>query len=212
MLFKSINLQDAQFKASSGVITGYATKWGVRDVIGDATVKGCFTQSLTKRMPKMFLEHSPTLVIGKWTNAVEDDAGLLLTGQLTPGNRTAEEVKANIEFGAIDSLSIGYVTKGSYKEGDVNYLTELELYETSIVSSPALAEAKIVGLKSINPDELESISTLREFEQMLRDAGMSKSLAQSFLAKARMLGTGGGGAAQSDDMALVYDRLQRIVK
>jgi len=49
------------------------------------------------------------LPVGKWLTMYEDTKGLLMEGELTPGNPDAAIVKAAMQHETIDGLSIGYM-------------------------------------------------------------------------------------------------------
>jgi hypothetical protein len=86
------------------------------------------------------------------------------------------EAMALLRAGAIDSMSIGYRTIEAVPEADgrVRKLTEVDLYEISLVTFPMLPDAKVTAVKSIK--------TIREFERALRDAGFSQTEAKAIAA------------------------------
>lgn len=196
MEYKALSLVDAEFKiaADTGSFTGYASTFGNVDSYGDTIVKGAYAQTLKKNgLPKMFFNHQASAVpIGKWINAVEDEKGLLLTGEFTPGHALAGEVRAALKHGTIDSMSIGYaLQKNDYEETDTGRIIKNVsfLAETSIVNFPAdkFATVDLSSVKSY-ADEINSITSVREFENFLRDAGgLSKGAALALTACAKEL-------------------------
>ncbi|MEO7494709.1 MAG: HK97 family phage prohead protease [Massilia sp.] len=195
MEFKSLSLAASQLKLESDSTTfvGYASTFGNVDQGGDTIIKGAYRDTLKGNgMPKMFFNHNSDAVpIGKWLSAVEDDYGLLLAGEFTPGNALAAEVKAALQHGTIDSMSIGYRLKaGDYQETPTGRtIKRIErLAETSIVTFPMDKFAK-VDLTSVKfEDEIKLIETIRDFEYFLRDAGgFSKGAAQTLIARAKTL-------------------------
>jgi HK97 family phage prohead protease len=80
------------------------------------------------------------------------------------------EAAALIEAGAIDGLSIGYRTVRSHKnDSGRRVLSEVELWEVSLVTFPMLPEARI-GAKA---EALESARTdvlFRELAEVVEDA------------------------------------------
>lgn len=221
MEHKLLALTAVQLKMAEdgGTFTGYASTFGNVDSYGDTIVKGAYADTLkVNGMPKMFFNHNSYQVpIGKWTKAIEDDYGLLLTGEFTPGNQLAQEVRAALLHGTLDSMSIGYsLTKGDYDEtsGGRTIKKVSRLAETSIVTFPADKFARVdqASVKSLN-DEIMQIETIRDFEYFLRDAsGFSKGAAQALTARAKIL-FGVRDAAGQDEAkqaAAILDRLQRI--
>jgi len=222
MEHKSLALADAQFKleADDSTFVGYASTFGNVDSYGDTIVKGAYRDTLTKNgLPRMFFNHKADAVpIGKWVKAEEDDYGLLLTGEFTPGNALAQEVKAALKHGTVDSLSIGYrLKKGDYEDTPAGRTIKNVSYlgETSIVTFPAdkFARVDLSSVKSYG-DEIKQIETLRDFEYFLRDAGnFSKGAAQALTARAKELfslrdaGDDQGEAKMTDE---ILKRLQRL--
>lgn len=150
MQHKSLALSEAQFKldSSGSTFSGYASTFGNVDSYGDTIVKGAYAETLEKNgLPKMFWNHiSDAVPIGKWVDAKEDDYGLLLTGEFTPGNTLAQEVKAALKHGTVDSMSIGYMLKkGDFETTEAGRLIKKvsRLAETSIVTFPADSFARV---------------------------------------------------------------------
>lgn len=192
---KFLQFDATQFKQDddTGTFVGYASVFGKVDSYGDTIVKGAYKETLKQYgLPKMFFNHGKYDVpIGKWIAAKEDDYGLLLTGEFTPGNTMAEQVRAALKHGTVDGLSIGYsLSKGDYVETDVGRTIKkiARLPETSIVTYPADSFAR-VDLNSVKSGEdIAGIETLRDFEYYLRDAGgFTKGAAQALTARIKTL-------------------------
>ncbi|MDM0024086.1 HK97 family phage prohead protease [Variovorax saccharolyticus] len=218
---KSLALADVQFKMDGEqTFTGYASVFNKVDSYGDTIVKGAYADTLkTHGLPKMFFNHESYAVpIGKWVEAKEDDYGLLLTGEFTPGNAMAQEVRAALKHGTVDSLSIGY----SLKKGDFDETANgrtikkvARLAETSIVTFPADSFAK-VDLASVKSLDFEALlpecKTERDIERLLRDAGLGKWEAMAIVSRAKAIFD--GRDAQEDveakTRALILERIQRL--
>lgn len=169
-----------------GVITGYGSIFGNVDSYGDVVDKGAFDRSLKERgLPVMLWQHDSTQPIGVYKMASEDDNGLQLEGQLNMDVAKACEAYSLIKQGAIKGMSIGFRTVKSYydKEG-VRHLSDVDLFEVSLVTFPANELAEVTGIKSDAP------KTEREFEIFLRDAGFSRNQAKAIVAKGFRASTG----------------------
>ena len=195
MPYKSLPIDEVQLKLEGDdtTFTGYASTFGNVDAGGDTILKGAYKETLKLHgLPKMFFNHDAYAVpIGKWVKATEDDYGLLLVGEFTPGNAQAEQVRAALKHGTVDSLSIGYSLKpGDFQETPAGRTIKrvARLPETSIVTFPMDGRAK-VDLSSVKfADEVAAIETIRDFEHFLRDAGnFSKGAAQALTARAKTL-------------------------
>ncbi|WP_026155334.1 HK97 family phage prohead protease [Paracoccus sp. N5] len=149
----------ASLVSDGAQLEGYASLFGLADQGGDIVVKGAYTASL-KRLAargdkvRMLWQHDPARPIGVWDEIREDDKGLWVKGRLLPEVAQAREAAALIAAGAIDGLSIGYRTIAAERDGKGRrMLSEVELWEVSLVTFPMLAEAK-VGRKSDGALEL----------------------------------------------------------
>lgn len=130
-------------------IAGYASLFGSCDQGGDIVEKGAYAASLKRldaslRRVRMLWQHDPTEPIGIWDEVREDQRGLFVKGRLLMEVARAREAAALIEAGAIDGLSIGYRTLRATKDGQGRrLLSEVELWEVSLVTFPMLPEARI---------------------------------------------------------------------
>ena len=128
-------------------IEGYASRFDAADQGGDVVARGAYVASLgTGRGVKMLWQHDPAQPIGVWDELHEDETGLWVKGRLLEGVAKAREAAALIGAGAIDGLSIGYRTKRAVKDdGGRRLLTELELWEVSLVTFPMLPSARVAA-------------------------------------------------------------------
>jgi len=174
-----------KFNEESGTFEGYASVFGGVDSYGDTVVVGAYKNTLEnrERPVRMRWNHYGD-VVGKWLEMYEDEKGLYVKGQLTPGHSKAEDIKALLKHGAIDGLSIGYyiVDAEPNKFGGRN-LKEIELVEISIVEDPADLGASITSIKSA----IDKAETLADLERSLRDAGLSKSVATALVSRTKNL-------------------------
>ncbi|MEH6436691.1 HK97 family phage prohead protease [Massilia sp. DD77] len=222
MPVKVLPLEAVQLKlddGAAGSFVGYASTFGNVDSYGDTILKGAYEATLKQYgMPKMFFNHDKYAVpIGKWISAVEDDYGLLMTGEFTPGNTMAEQLRAALKHGTVEGISIGYVlTKDDYQETPTGrIITKVSrLIESSLVTFPADSFAK-VDLASVKScaDEIAQVATIREFETLLRDVGgFSKAAAQALSARAKTLFTARDAGDQGEERfkTEVLARLERM--
>src|SRR4051812_18735651 len=101
--------------AAAGTIEGYGSVFNLVDRGGDIVAPGAFKASLAawkkkKQAPAMLWQHDSYSPVGVWTELVEDDRGLKLTGQLVLDVPQAASARALIAAGAVKGLSIGYRT------------------------------------------------------------------------------------------------------
>ena len=142
------------------VIEGYASLFGQTDQGGDIVKKGAYGGSLKKlmragRSVKMLWQHDPAQPIGVWDELREDDKGLYVKGRLLESVEKGREAAALIGAGAIEGLSIGDRTKRAAKTAQgKRILTELELWEVSLVTFPMLPSARVAAKSDDWGDDL----------------------------------------------------------
>lgn len=167
---------DCRSIAEDGTFEGYASVFGVLEAsYGTQFAAGAFAASLKTRqsegsMPKMLWQHDWTQPIGVYTAMSEDSHGLMVRGQLILSVPQAKAAYDLLKAGAIDGLSVGFVIKAyDYDvETDIMTITEVDLWEVSIVTFAANPQARVGTVRSI-----ESIRTCGEFESFLREQGFS---------------------------------------
>lgn len=139
-------------------IEGYASLFGQTDQGGDIVQQGAYGASLAAlsaagRSVKMLWQHDPAQPIGVWDELREDGKGLYVKGRLLESVEKGREAAALIAAGAIEGLSIGYRTKRAVKNPQgKRVLTELELWEVSLVTFPMLPSARVAA----KSEDLES--------------------------------------------------------
>lgn len=150
-----------ELKAAGGrTLRGYASTFGPPpDHHGDIIDRGAFSGWLERwragGKPLPLLDsHSTSSVrsiVGKLTDAREDDHGLFTTFELLDGP-DGEEVMRRIKAGLLTGLSIGFhliqhrtPTAQEKKAGVRRVLQEIELSEISLVVAPANDLARLVA-------------------------------------------------------------------
>jgi uncharacterized protein len=153
------------------VIAGYASVFGATDQGGDVVQAGAYAASLARLATKggrvkMLWQHDPARPIGVWDEVREDARGLWVKGRILTDVAQGREAVALIGAGAIDGLSIGYRTVKAHKDDTGRRcLSELELWEVSLVTFPMLAEARVAA-KGDDPEA----QLLREMARAFQEA------------------------------------------
>ena len=217
--------------APAGTFSGYGAVFGNVDSYGDVIAKGAFKDTLrdarkSGAWPTMLSQHGgwgvsadDMMPIGIWTELREDDTGLYVEGKLALETQRGKDAYALLKMEprpALNGLSIGYMAKeftvGTKPKEPRRTLKRVDLLEVSLVTFPANAKARIGAIKAA-----ADITSAREFEEFLRQAGFAKGFAAKL--------TAGGWKAvagvhpHSDDFAALVaelkrrtDELNRIVK
>ncbi|MDP3264055.1 MAG: HK97 family phage prohead protease [Tabrizicola sp.] len=155
------------------VVAGYASLFGVKDQGGDVVRKGAYAASL-KRLAagggrvKMLWQHDPAQPIGVWDEVREDATGLWVKGRILTDVAKGREAVALLAAGAIDGLSIGYRTVKAERDAKgVRQLSELELWEVSLVTFPMLPEARVSAKADTFSEDWRDVAAA--FEAARRD-------------------------------------------
>lgn len=184
---------------NDGVVEGYGSVFNVEDSYADVIQAGAFLKSLAEHkeagtMPAMLWQHAAHAPIGVWQEMKEDAKGLWIKGQLCLDVAQGKEAYALLKMGAITGMSIGFASKNwNYdRETDVRTLTEIDLWEVSLVTFPANEKARVTQVKSA-----AEIVAPKDAEQILRDAGFSKADATAYVSRVMRMGEERRDSAQS---------------
>ena len=141
----------------SRTITGLAVPWDVvANLSGDVGpvkfLKGSI--SVDGPMPKLLEFHDDTRVIGRVTERVASDEGLMFSATLSK-TRAADDAMALLADGSISAVSIGAVPLKFKRVNGVMEVSEARMIELSLVSFPAYADAEIQSVYASAEDEEE---------------------------------------------------------
>lgn len=180
--------------SADGTFTGYGAVFGNLDADRDIITTGAFTKTLKKKSPgkiKLLWQHDPAQPIGVWETMEEDKRGLKVQGRLLIGQGVpkADEAYALLKAGALDAMSIGFAIPQGGADWDsskgVRTITEVDLWEISLVTFPANHRARITRVKSAVP-----------FQDLpLADRGRQWD---SAMAESRVRQWAGGGTSLAD--------------
>lgn len=214
MELKTLAVESVEFKfdeARKGFFSGYASRFNGVDSYGDTILPGAYAQTLSNRQRPVLMKWNHFgPVIGKWTKAVEDDHGLYVEGELTPGHSVADDVYASMKHGAVTGLSIGYriPSGGSAKDGKLRQLKRIDLIEISVVETPADLGAQIGNVKSF----IDEIEDLKQAEAFLRDGcGLSWAAATALVSQIKAVALR-DGAPEEPQWSEVLARLRQQVR
>jgi uncharacterized protein len=174
--------------SEEGTFEGYGSVYGNVDSYGEKVMPGAFAESLARHKREgsavaMLWQHNPDEPIGVWEDLAEDAKGLWGKGRLILAVQRAREIYEMLKARAVRGLSIGYREVEVEPDGNIRLLKKLELLEISPVMFPANRRARIEGVKSERMEEFArrlrdgDPMPIKEFEDILRDAGVPKSMA-----------------------------------
>jgi len=144
-------LQDGQFIA-------YASVFGNVDSYGDVVEPGAFTKTLEDwtisgvNLPVLWGHDmsDPFSNIGHVVTAAEDEKGLKVTAQLDLDSPKAAQVYRLLKGRRVNQMSFAYDVLVDSKDEDTgaHLLSELKLYEVSVVALGANQETEVLAVKS----------------------------------------------------------------
>ena len=206
---------------------GHGAVFGNVDSYGDVIEEGAFTKTLREakksgNWPAMLLQHggwavssTDLLPLGVWDVLEEDKKGLVSEGVIAP-TTLGKDVHTLMKMKprpAINGLSIGYFPKkftlGTKPEEPRRLLHEVDLLEISVVTFPANGKARVSSVKNAGG----RMFTEREFEQLMQDAGLSRTEARVVIGKGfkSLLAMQDAGSPELKGIAEALQRLhQRI--
>lgn len=181
--------------SEDGTFEGYASTFGGSpDSYGDVIAPGAFAETLAEHrragtMPMMFFGHDMrTLPIGDWIEMAEDGKGLWAKGRIELEDDFGARVYLAMKKKRVRGLSIGYSIPAGGAEPDqkrtgVTILKKIRLVEVSVVNNPANKRSLVETVKSDRMEEFArrlrdgNPMPIKEFEDILREAGVPKSMA-----------------------------------
>lgn len=151
LIRKSFALEVTECKAADdgglGTFLGDASVYNVVDLHGDIIEPGAFDHTLRRKgvdRPLLY-QHDPHRPIGIGRHQDDPGRALGIEGHPNAEVNDAREAMALVKQGAIKGLSIGFDIIGEVWDGTVRRITEIDLWETSIVTWPANPLANITG-------------------------------------------------------------------
>lgn len=171
---------DVKSLDETGTFSGYASVFDNKDSAGDVVRKGAFAKTLAEwaqkgRLPPMLWQHERKNPIGYFSLMKEDDKGLYVEGKLLIDDiAQAKTAHALLKNKVLGGMSIGYrVEMYEYdRVADVFNLTEIKLFEVSLVTFPANERATVDSVKHGLPDRDVIV-------KHLTDLGLSQKQAET---------------------------------
>lgn len=128
-----------------GRVEGYAALFGIPDRGGDVIAPGAFAATLQSRegSVKFLWQHDAAAPIGIWDSVTEDERGLRVRGRILTTLAQGADAVTLLRAGALDGLSIGFRTVQAERRGGHRHLTQVELWEISLVTFPMAPAARL---------------------------------------------------------------------
>lgn len=176
-------------------ISGYAVKWDSVNYYGEKFLRGAFAEvcaAFAAGSKKVhcyynhgwrywYIDSSMAMRVGKIIVLKEDETGLYLEIEFTPGLAIAQAVAAMVMHGTVDGFSIAFYppneidmeNKGTHVE-----IKRADIYEISVVDEPADSAARVVS-----DDSIEAIESEDDAEEFLRSLGLDPGYTKKLMAR-----------------------------
>lgn len=121
---------------------GYAALFDVPDGIRDTIRAGAFARTLAELQHPLplYWQHNPEQQVGVVETVAEDRRGLRVIARLdNPASRAAHALQAR----EVSGLSFGYRARGYRNEPGGRVLTDIDLFEVSLVTHPLQHGARV---------------------------------------------------------------------
>ena len=157
---RAVDTEDGSLKVGGYAATfnQEATGLQFREVIA----QGAFTRTLQTDNPVFLLvnhnmDDLPLASTQSGTlRLAQDKVGLYMEASLDPANPRAQELASAVRRGDVDKMSFAFTVAqdGETREEGLRTLTDLDLYEVSVVTWPAY-DSTTVGMRSAQDQDLE---------------------------------------------------------
>jgi uncharacterized protein len=146
-----------------GVFEGLAAVYGNTDLQNEVIERGAFTRTLAHKNGEVPIlwQHDPSEPIGMG-QLTDTSAGLVVRGQLAiDSSPVAQKAYGLLKLGIVKGLSVGFDSVKAKMVDGVRRLSELRLWEVSLVTFGANPSAVITGVKSEHDAEADQIRSFR---------------------------------------------------
>ena len=166
---------------------GYGSTFGNVDRDNERMAKGCFEESLKEAMPALLWQHQMKEPIGIFKACREDNKGLYVEGIMPLDDTLVKgRVMPQIKCGSVRAMSIGFTVQEYQEDTVLNIVTwtKVKLWEISLVTIPANAQATVTEFKS-QDEMLDEATTLKDIEKYLKSFGISNKKCGIIISKVK---------------------------
>lgn len=205
--------------AETHVFEGYAVRWDSINTYGEKFAPGAFADMIDRfnnleKKVHMYYNHGwknmfdarAAMRIGKYIEIVEDDIGLLVKGEFTPGLSLANDVSAMVKHETVDGLSIAFYPINDIDVedmGDHIVIKRADLYEISPVDEPSDRSARL----NRQAETINNLANERDAADMLTKLGLDQADARHFITKLdSIMGTSADDTSKDDDPFAFLDK------
>jgi HK97 family phage prohead protease len=153
--------------ADDGTIEGTAVRFNATDTYRTQFAPEAFADA---RAPiPMLWTHNSAQVIGRWTELNVRRDGLTVKGKLNLAVAKAQEVRALLQAGDVNGLSVGFNSvKDELLSNGIRRFTKIRLREISVVAFPSVPGSGVTSVRTETRDLSPLVASLRAASQALK--------------------------------------------
>lgn len=144
---KNVTIDSSLLNEEEGIISGYASVFGVVDQHNDLINNGAF-KKIDPQKVKLLWQHNLEEPIGIVEEIYEDDYGLYFRAKLLLDLPQAKTAYKLVKSKAISGVSIGFKALKYHYKQDTRIIENIDLWEISLVTFPANMDANILEVKN----------------------------------------------------------------
>lgn len=157
---------------SVGVIKGYGSVFGNLDFYNDIIQSGAFAKTISeKRAFPILADHDSDRPIGMTCSLQEDSHGLMMEAEINLDVQDGREKYSLAKQGAISGLSIGFqiMQEQNDRTTGIRTITEIKLWEISVVTFPANPAAEITDVRSLTDTQAMAMVAMERAKAGMKD-------------------------------------------
>ena len=178
-LYKILNMEYSTLTKNArdidqkkGIISFYFADFNSVDSHGRRMSRNAFNRTFKNNFQRMvhLFNHDPNTIIGKPLEIGKDENGAFMVSQLMPTEK-GREVLTLYENAVLNEHSFGFVIKDSIKDGKIEIVNELQMFEASTVTWGANENTPVIGLNSYETKMLKIEKDIEEIKNAIMALG-----------------------------------------
>ena len=133
-----------------GIVSFYFADFNSIDTHGRRMQKNAFNRTFNNNFKRFahLLNHDPNVIIGKPIEVSTDEKGAYMVSQLSKSSH-GKDALIQYQEGIYNEHSFGFLIKDSVKEGEVEIVNELQMFEASTVTWGANEATPMISLNQV---------------------------------------------------------------
>jgi len=170
MEYSNLLLNARDIDEKKGIVSFYFADFNSVDSHGRRMNKNAFNRTFNNNFKRFahLLNHDPNIIIGKPLEVNKDEKGAYMVSQLSKSSY-GQDALIQYKEGIYNEHSFGFIIKDSVKDGKIEVVNELQMFEASTVTWGANEATPMISLNT-----LEDIKTKIEAIEMT--VGLNESI------------------------------------